>query len=136
MVLLDEVEKAHADVFNVLLQILDDGRVTDSQGRTVSFKNAIIIMTSNMGSQAILESGDQSHEHVKELVMDQVGVNIVGWCTRLKLMVRMCTGLKFDRKSLMSHHHGIQQIFLVSVHEDVPCLLPGTTNFRVQHTLS
>ncbi|KAK9861322.1 hypothetical protein WJX84_009348 [Apatococcus fuscideae] len=72
VVLLDEVEKAHADVFNVLLQILDDGRVTDSQGRTVSFKNAIIIMTSNMGSQAILESGDQSHEHVKELVMDQV----------------------------------------------------------------
>ncbi|KAK9839901.1 hypothetical protein WJX74_000141 [Apatococcus lobatus] len=72
VVLLDEVEKAHADVFNVLLQILDDGRVTDSQGRTVSFKNAIIIMTSNMGSQAILESADQSHEHVKELVMEQV----------------------------------------------------------------
>lgn len=78
------MEKAHADVFNVLLQILDDGRVTDSQGRTVSFKNAIIIMTSNMGSQAILESADQSHEHVKELVMDQVGIQfLAGPCTCL-----------------------------------------------------
>lgn len=82
VVLLDEVEKAHADVFNVLLQILDDGRVTDSQGRTVSFKNAIIIMTSNMGSQAILESANQSHEHVKELVMDQVR-SLTPWKTQI-----------------------------------------------------
>lgn len=55
VILLDEVEKAHADVFNVLLQVLDDGRVTDSQGRVVSFKNAIIILTSNLGSQDILQ---------------------------------------------------------------------------------
>lgn len=53
MVLFDEVEKAHVDVFNLLLQILDDGRVTDSQGRVVSFKNAIIIMTSNLGSAEV-----------------------------------------------------------------------------------
>ena len=51
--LLDEIEKAHADVFNVLLQVLDDGRLTDGQGRVVSFKNAIIVMTSNVGSQHI-----------------------------------------------------------------------------------
>ena len=51
MVLFDEVEKAHPDVFNVLLQVLDDGRITDSQGRTVDFKNTIIILTSNLGSQ-------------------------------------------------------------------------------------
>ena len=55
VVLFDEIEKAHPDVFNILLQVLDDGRVTDSQGRTVDFKNTIIIMTSNLGSQYILE---------------------------------------------------------------------------------
>ena len=56
VVLFDEIEKAHPDVFNILLQILDDGRVTDSQGRTVDFKNTIIIMTSNLGANVILES--------------------------------------------------------------------------------
>ena len=55
MILFDEIEKAHPDVFNVLLQILDDGRLTDSQGRTVDFRNVVIIMTSNLGSQMILE---------------------------------------------------------------------------------
>ena len=55
VILLDEVEKAHPDVFNILLQVLDDGRITDSQGRTVDFKNAIIIMTSNLGSQYLLD---------------------------------------------------------------------------------
>ena len=58
VVLFDEVEKAHPDVFNILLQVLDDGRITDSQGRTVDFKNTIIILTSNLGSQAILEGID------------------------------------------------------------------------------
>lgn len=57
--LFDEVEKAHPDVFNVLLQILDDGRVTDSQGRTIDFKNTIIILTSNLGSQFILDGIDE-----------------------------------------------------------------------------
>jgi ATP-dependent Clp protease ATP-binding subunit ClpB len=55
VILFDEVEKAHPDVFNVLLQVLDDGRITDSQGRTVDFKNAILIMTSNLGSEYILD---------------------------------------------------------------------------------
>ena len=62
VVLLDEVEKAHADVFNVLLQVLDDGRLTDGQGRTVDFRNVVLIMTSNVGSDAILEAADDAAE--------------------------------------------------------------------------
>jgi ATP-dependent Clp protease ATP-binding subunit ClpB len=72
IILFDEIEKAHADVFNVMLQILDDGRVTDSQGRTIDFKNTIIIMTSNIGSQYILElAGDDSrYEEMQGQVME------------------------------------------------------------------
>ena len=62
IVLFDEIEKAHPDVFNILLQILDDGRITDSQGRTVDFKNTIIIMTSNLGSEYILENLSNKEE--------------------------------------------------------------------------
>ncbi len=62
IVLFDEIEKAHKDVFNILLQILDDGRITDSQGRTVDFKNTIIIMTSNIGSEYILENVSNKDE--------------------------------------------------------------------------
>jgi ATP-dependent Clp protease ATP-binding subunit ClpB len=69
VVLFDEIEKAHQDVFNVLLQVLDDGRITDGQGRTVDFKNTVIIMTSNIGSQYILEE-DQTQEARERLVMD------------------------------------------------------------------
>ena len=68
IVLFDEIEKAHKDVFNILLQILDDGRITDSQGRTVDFKNTIIIMTSNLGSEYILENNDNS----EQLVMNEL----------------------------------------------------------------
>ncbi|WZV04916.1 ATP-dependent chaperone ClpB [Lentisphaerota bacterium WC36G] len=68
VVLFDEIEKAHGDVFNILLQVLDDGRITDSRGRTVDFKNTIIIMTSNIGSSIILESEDK--EAAKEKVFD------------------------------------------------------------------
>jgi len=72
VVLLDEVEKAHADVFNILLQVLDDGRITDSQGRTVDFRNTIVVMTSNIGSDHILDvSGDDSkYEQMRKLVLD------------------------------------------------------------------
>ena len=66
IVLFDEIEKAHKDVFNILLQILDDGRITDSQGRTVDFKNTIIIMTSNLGSEYILNNDENSNELVME----------------------------------------------------------------------
>ena len=73
VVLFDEVEKAHADVFNVLLQVLDDGRLTDGQGRTVDFRNTLIIMTSNLGSEylAAQEEGDDV-EGVRPMVMDAV----------------------------------------------------------------
>src|SRR5215216_1174229 len=69
VILFDEIEKAHADVFNVLLQVLDDGRITDGQGRTVDFKNAVIIMTSNIGSQYILEASDNAEQR-EALVME------------------------------------------------------------------
>lgn len=72
VVLLDEVEKAHPDVFNVLLQVLDDGRLTDGQGRTVDFKNTLIIMTSNLGSQMIQSMTDQDYQVVKLAVMGEV----------------------------------------------------------------
>jgi ATP-dependent Clp protease ATP-binding subunit ClpB len=69
VVLFDEIEKAHPDVFNILLQILDDGRLTDSQGRTVDFRNVVIIMTSNVGSTYILEHARDSWETVEKQVM-------------------------------------------------------------------
>jgi ATP-dependent Clp protease ATP-binding subunit ClpB len=74
VILFDEVEKAHPDVFNVLLQVLDDGRITDAQGRTVDFKNTIIIMTSNLGNRFLLEgvTGDTIPESVRESVMTEV----------------------------------------------------------------
>lgn len=72
VILLDEVEKAHPDVFNVLLQVLDDGRLTDGQGRTVDFKNTVIIMTSNLGSQMIQSMTDQDYQVVKLAVMGEV----------------------------------------------------------------
>ncbi|MBN2866119.1 MAG: ATP-dependent chaperone ClpB [Thiotrichales bacterium] len=74
VILLDEVEKAHPDVFNILLQVLDDGRLTDGQGRTVDFKNTVIVMTSNLGSQIIQEkAGVASYEEMKADVMEVVG---------------------------------------------------------------
>ena len=76
VVLLDEIEKAHPDVFNVLLQVLDDGRLTDSQGRTVDFKNTVVIMTSNVGSQQIQAFAGQpdgeDYESMKRQVTDQL----------------------------------------------------------------
>ena len=71
VVLLDEIEKAHPDVFNVLLQVLDDGRLTDGQGRVVSFKNTIIIMTSNVGSQFIREFAENGDEETKQRAIDE-----------------------------------------------------------------
>ena len=80
VVLFDEVEKAHPDVFNVLLQVLDDGRITDSQGRTVDFKNTIIIMTSNLGSMHLLEGIDENGEirpEAEEAVMEELKGNFL-----------------------------------------------------------
>ena len=70
MILLDEVEKAHPDVFNVLLQVLDDGRLTDGQGRTVDFRNTVIVMTSNLGSDIIQQkAGEENYREMKAAVM-------------------------------------------------------------------
>ncbi len=74
VILLDEVEKAHSDVFNILLQVLDDGRLTDGQGRTVDFRNTVIVMTSNLGSHVIQElAGNDNYGAMKDAVMDIVG---------------------------------------------------------------
>lgn len=70
VILFDEIEKAHADVFNIFLQILDDGRVTDSQGRTISFTNSVIIMTSNVGSQYVLNSAESMAGSSKEVIYE------------------------------------------------------------------
>ena len=74
VVLFDEVEKAHPSVFNTLLQLLDDGRLTDGQGRTVDFSNTVVIMTSNLGAEHLLAglTGRQTMEHAKEKVLSDV----------------------------------------------------------------
>src|SRR3546814_9347963 len=75
VILLDEVEKAHPDVFNILLQVLDDGRLTDGQGRTVDFRNTVIVLTSNHGSQMIQElDGDDSAESYTQMKVAVMGV--------------------------------------------------------------
>ena len=74
LLLLDEVEKAHPDVFNILLQVLEDGRLTDGQGRTVDFRNTVVVMTSNLGSDLIQEmAGEENYEAMKSAVMNVVG---------------------------------------------------------------
>ncbi len=76
VILLDEVEKAHPDVFNILLQVLDDGRLTDGQGRTVDFRNTVVIMTSNLGSDLIQERfGELDYSHMKDLILGVVSQN-------------------------------------------------------------
>jgi len=77
VVLLDEIEKAHPDVFNVLLQVLDDGRLTDNKGRVVNFKNTIVIMTSNMGSHIIQENFEKVTEHNKEEVVESTKAEVM-----------------------------------------------------------
>jgi ATP-dependent Clp protease ATP-binding subunit ClpB len=72
IVLMDEIEKAHSEVFNILLQILDDGRLTDGHGRTVDFKNTVVIMTSNIGSQWIVDLGSKDYEEMRRRVMEAV----------------------------------------------------------------
>jgi ATP-dependent Clp protease ATP-binding subunit ClpB len=92
VILFDEIEKAHPDVFNVLLQVLDDGRITDGQGRTVDFKNTVIIMTSNIGSQFIME--EESPEARSRLVMDALRQHF-----RPEFLNRVDEVIIFDRLS-------------------------------------
>ena len=84
VILLDEIEKAHPDVYNVMLQILDDGRLTDSKGRTVDFTNSILIMTSNVGSRAILDEvsalGEEEDEaELREALSDAMALKLSSW---------------------------------------------------------
>jgi ATP-dependent Clp protease ATP-binding subunit ClpB len=76
-VLLDEIEKAHPDVFNILLQVLDDGRLTDNKGRTANFKNTIVIMTSNIGSHLIQEKFESYNDSNKDELMAEAKVNVM-----------------------------------------------------------
>ena len=77
VVLLDEIEKAHPDVFNILLQVLDDGRLTDNKGRTVNFRNTIIIMTSNVGSQIIQENTEKMNDQNREQLLERSKVEVM-----------------------------------------------------------
>ncbi|GEM_PF-6021014 len=74
--LLDEIEKAHPDVFNVLLQLLEDGRLTDGHGRTVSFANAVVVMTSNLGSDTVQKRARESHEGLKLALQEQLAEHL------------------------------------------------------------
>jgi ATP-dependent Clp protease ATP-binding subunit ClpB len=73
VILMDEIEKAHPEVFNILLQVLDDGRLTDGHGRTVDFRNAVVVMTSNLGSQRIQSLAGEGYDRMKKAVMEVVG---------------------------------------------------------------
>jgi ATP-dependent Clp protease ATP-binding subunit ClpB len=125
VILLDEIEKAHADVFNILLQVLDDGRLTDNKGRIADFKNTIIIMTSNVGSHLIQEKidnlTDENREEVMEDVKNQVFqmlrqtirpefINrideIVTFAPLTREQIKQIVGLQFEKiKSLLSKQH-------------------------------
>ncbi|HEB58829.1 MAG TPA: ATP-dependent chaperone ClpB [Gammaproteobacteria bacterium] len=122
VILLDEVEKAHPDVFNVLLQVLDDGRLTDGQGRTVDFRNCVIVMTSNLGSQQIQElSGEENYEAMKKAVMDTVASHfrpefinrideVVVFHPLAKEQIRAIASIQLDylRKRLRDHQMDIE----------------------------
>jgi ATP-dependent Clp protease ATP-binding subunit ClpB len=121
VILLDEIEKAHPDVFNILLQVLDDGRLTDGHGRTVDFSNAVVVMTSNMGSQRIQELAGEGYEAMKSAVMDVVGQHFrPEFINRVDEMVvfhpldreqiRLIAGIQLGqlRKRLESNGYGIE----------------------------
>ena len=123
VLLLDEVEKAHADVFNILLQVLEDGRLTDGQGRTVDFRNTVIVMTSNMGSDIIQRMGgdDSDYEQMKEMVMAVVGdhfrpelINrideVVVFHALMQEQIQAIAGIQLDRlrARLAEHQLGLE----------------------------
>jgi ATP-dependent Clp protease ATP-binding subunit ClpA len=97
VILLDEVEKAHHDVFNVLLQVLDDGRMTDGQGRTVDFKNTVIVMTSNLGSHQIQAMEGSDPEVVKMAVMGEV--KPISGLNSLTGLMRSWSSMHWTRKT-------------------------------------
>ncbi|QTP60581.1 ATP-dependent chaperone ClpB [Billgrantia antri] len=121
VLLLDEVEKAHPDVFNILLQVLEDGRLTDGQGRTVDFRNTVIVMTSNMGSEIIQRMGgaDEQYEAMKRAVMDVVGMHfrpelinrideVVVFHALRQEQIEAIAGIQLDRLRARLAEHGMQ----------------------------
>jgi ATP-dependent Clp protease ATP-binding subunit ClpB len=106
VILFDEIEKAHPDIFNTLLQLLDDGRLTDSKGRTVDFKNTIIILTSNIGSEYLLRNDEDAHKEVQNLVKktfkpeflnridEQIIFNPLGLKVQIEIALKMLNDLK------------------------------------------
>ena len=113
VVLFDEVEKAHPDVFNVLLQVLDDGRITDSQGRTVDFKNTIIILTSNLGSPVILEGIDEQSGELRQEAKDQV-MSLLHQQFRPEFLNRL-DEIVFYKPLTRDNMHGIIDLMLDSL---------------------
>ncbi|MFW3616786.1 ATP-dependent chaperone ClpB [Billgrantia antri] len=121
VLLLDEVEKAHPDVFNILLQVLEDGRLTDGQGRTVDFRNTVIVMTSNMGSEIIQRMGgdDEQYEEMKRAVMDVVGMHfrpelinrideVVVFHALRQEQIESIAAIQLDRLRARLAEHGMQ----------------------------
>jgi ATP-dependent Clp protease ATP-binding subunit ClpB len=112
VLLLDEVEKAHPDVFNILLQVLEDGRLTDGQGRTVDFRNTVIVMTSNLGSDVIQSMSDESqYEQMREAVLEIVGAHF-----RPELLNRIDELVVFHPLA-KEHVREIADIQLLRLHE-------------------
>jgi ATP-dependent Clp protease ATP-binding subunit ClpB len=120
VILMDEIEKAHPDVFNILLQVLDDGRLTDGHGRTVDFRNTVVVMTSNLGSQRIQALAGEGYDAMKEAVMEVVGQHFrPEFINRVDEMVvfhpleqeqiRQIAGIQLGhlRKRLESHGFGL-----------------------------
>ncbi|TWT59088.1 Chaperone protein ClpB [Thalassoglobus neptunius] len=131
VILLDEIEKAHRDVFNVLLQLLDDGRLTDGQGRTVDFTNTIVVMTSNIGSQAILELADEGDEakirqtcldalkqHFRPEFLNRVD-DVIVFHPLQRTEIRKIVELQIDRLAKQMAEHG----FALEVSDDAKTLL-------------
>ncbi|MDZ7802440.1 MAG: ATP-dependent chaperone ClpB [Thiohalophilus sp.] len=122
VILLDEVEKAHPDVFNILLQVLDDGRLTDGQGRTVDFRNTVIVMTSNLGSQQIQDmAGEENYQAMKSTVMEIIGQHfrpefinrvdeVVVFHPLAREQIRAIAGIQFDylRQRLQDRHMDVE----------------------------
>jgi ATP-dependent Clp protease ATP-binding subunit ClpB len=121
VILMDEIEKAHPDVFNILLQVLDDGRLTDGHGRTVDLRNTVVVMTSNLGSQRIQELVGEGYEAMKSAVMDVVGQHFrPEFINRVDEMVvfhpldreqiKLIAGIQVEnlRKRLKSNGYGLE----------------------------
>jgi ATP-dependent Clp protease ATP-binding subunit ClpB len=133
IILFDEIEKAHPEVFNILLQILDDGRLTDNQGRTVDFKNTIIILTSNIGSEYLLRNDEDAHKEVQNLVKktfkpeflnridEQIIFNPLGLKVQIEIALKMLNDLKkrlLDKNIIINFDDSIQKYVIKHGYND------------------